>query len=238
MREVIQFTANPSNRPFWVFQSQFCVDITNDVFSGKSYPLRDFFGEINTIVDVGANIGAATVYFKTFYPEARALAFEPDPEAFELLKRNTEGLGVECFQCGLSDIAHKAQLFLGTINDSITNSIHKSPMNGAESVPVEIRAAREAIGGYDIDLLKLDTEGCEVQILQSIRDRLPGIAVVYVEYHSDDDRLEIDRLLSPSHYLLNARAGSIHCGELCYLSKAKTPEWAAQKIERWCEHNY
>ena len=38
------------------------------------------------IVDCGANIGMATLYFKSLYPDATVLAFEPDPAAFACLQ--------------------------------------------------------------------------------------------------------------------------------------------------------
>ena len=43
------------------------------------------------IVDAGANIGAATIWFNTIYPKARIVAVEPDAENAEILRRNTDG---------------------------------------------------------------------------------------------------------------------------------------------------
>ena len=39
-----------------------------------------------------ANIGGASLYFALNYPQARVLAFEPAPQSYELLVRNTQGL--------------------------------------------------------------------------------------------------------------------------------------------------
>ncbi len=41
-----------------------------------------------TIVDAGANVGFASVYFANQFPDARIIAIEPEPSNFELLKRN------------------------------------------------------------------------------------------------------------------------------------------------------
>jgi hypothetical protein len=38
------------------------------------------------ILDCGANIGLACVFFKTFFPRARITAFEPDPKIFRYLQ--------------------------------------------------------------------------------------------------------------------------------------------------------
>jgi predicted RNA methylase len=40
------------------------------------------------IVDVGSNIGLAILFFKRLYPASTVIGFEPDPGAFEVLKRN------------------------------------------------------------------------------------------------------------------------------------------------------
>ena len=45
-------------------------------------------GRIPTIVDAGANIGAATLWFRTMYPDAAVVAVEPEPHNFSMLKKN------------------------------------------------------------------------------------------------------------------------------------------------------
>ena len=40
------------------------------------------------ILDLGANVGQASLFFRTRFPGARILAVEPDPATFELLRRN------------------------------------------------------------------------------------------------------------------------------------------------------
>src|SRR5579863_6633916 len=40
------------------------------------------------IVDAGANIGMATLYYSQTYPEARILSIEPESSNFNMLKKN------------------------------------------------------------------------------------------------------------------------------------------------------
>ena len=40
-----------------------------------------------TIVDLGSNIGVSILYFKLRFPDAHVIGVEPDPVAFELLRR-------------------------------------------------------------------------------------------------------------------------------------------------------
>jgi FkbM family methyltransferase len=42
------------------------------------------------IIDAGANIGLASVYFASRFPNARILAIEPERKNFEILVKNVE----------------------------------------------------------------------------------------------------------------------------------------------------
>ena len=48
-------------------------------------------GRIPVIVDAGANVGAASIWFSTQFPEAHILAIEPNWENAELCRLNTRG---------------------------------------------------------------------------------------------------------------------------------------------------
>ena len=39
------------------------------------------------IIDCGANVGLVTAYFKSIFPDARIIAFEPDPSCFAALNK-------------------------------------------------------------------------------------------------------------------------------------------------------
>ena len=69
-----------------------------------------------------------------------------------------------------------------------------------------------------VDILKVDTEGCEVPILEAMSDLLPAVKVIYLEYHNDDDRKEFDRILGETHLLAHGLMMA-HLGEVAYVSK-------------------
>src|SRR5205823_5753870 len=45
------------------------------------------------IIDAGANVGMATLFFARQYPRAHVVAIEPERLNFEMLQRNCEGVG-------------------------------------------------------------------------------------------------------------------------------------------------
>ena len=74
-------------------------------------------------------------------------------------------------------------------------------------------------------MLKVDTEGCEVPIFASLLERLGGVKVIYLEYHSEADRRELDAMLSPTHQLFFGRLVG-DSGELLYLAHHLVPDRA------------
>jgi FkbM family methyltransferase len=204
------FPSAPGLRPF-----------VEDVLRGADYPLV-FPGVYRpqTIVDIGAHAGAATVYFKAHYPWATVLAFEPCQNTFDYLLANTRDLdAVHTRRAALGSQDGRARLFMGQ-HSSMQNSLRPNLENSSacEWVPVlDARAAIESIGHSKVSIVKLDTEGCEIEILESIRTLWPAVEVIYLEYHSEDDRLAIDTLLAPRFVLYAARASVPHRGTQTYL---------------------
>src|SRR5262249_3974511 len=122
---------------------------------------------------------------------------------------------------GLLDRDGRARLHHG-LENSTTNSLSASWHNGDGSEEVAIRRASAFLAEQGIDrvsLLKIDTEGAEVPILRDLAEVLERTDAVQLEYHSEDDRLEIDKLLSDRFLLYAAQADHAHRGTLTYVAK-------------------
>jgi len=64
-----------------------------DIFVKADYASPNLPRSAATIVDLGANIGLATVFFGARYPGARLLAVEPEPANYKLLLENAAAFG-------------------------------------------------------------------------------------------------------------------------------------------------
>lgn len=196
--------------------------ICTHILNGTSYPILPIEEEVRVIADIGANVGAASLYFKSVYPSATIHAFEPASETFSLLQYNAGQVNdIHIYNYGLSDKNDSVKLYRGTI-DSVTNSVFVGQKTG-ESEIIQLCAAAEIfskLGLVAVDILKIDTEGCEVPILTSLADVQDSTKVIYIEYHCEEDRLTIDALLSKTHYLQYGRVNAVHRGELVYVNKA------------------
>lgn len=192
------------------------------ILNGATYPEIPDIGEVKTIVDIGANVGAASVMFAARYPNATIHACEPGPQPRGVLDRNVATLDrVRVYPVGLHDHDGTVPLYRSRW-DPMSASIGASAENQDEFDEIHLRNAaawmdEQAIG--PVDVLKIDTEGCELPILRCLADRATKAKLVYLEYHSDDDRRRIDTWLEPTHVLASAKAAQPHRGDLTYVAR-------------------
>lgn len=166
------------------------------IFAGEYEAIPwDKLGVDAVIIDVGANVGGfARMAQKKLDVPFTVHCFEPDPAAVEYLALNARFANIH--PIGLSNFDGEAALNLRP-NGSIASSLLTYPdVCGRKLVP--IRDAGSVFGeiGIDrVDLLKIDTEGCEVEILRSLGGRLRSVRFVAVEHHGDMERRLVDMLL-------------------------------------------
>ncbi len=171
--------------------------------------LRDgiTLGPGDTVVDVGANFGAFTVLASRIVgPTGRVLAFEPSPESFARLSANLalNDLGnVDAIPEAVGEADGTAELL--TYGKSAYNSLFAS-VDGKDSAPVRthtvtVRTLEQVLderGINCVDLLKLDCEGAEYGIFETLSPGVAGrIKQVAMEAHEIPGHLSrelIDRL--------------------------------------------
>jgi FkbM family methyltransferase len=135
------------------------------------------------ILDCGANIGLASLYFKRQFPNARITAFEADPALAAVCRRNLASNGVDDVEVRDTAIWTSAGTveFVCEGSDSGAIAALKPSVTGANT---EVPAERL----YDwlnesVDLLKLDIEGAEAPVLSDCRDRLHNVRAMTIDLH-------------------------------------------------------
>ena len=128
------------------------------------------------------------------YPESEIFLFEPVPSTFDLFRLNTEHLsGLNIFPFTLFNEEKKETIRLHVDNTG-ANTIKVQDQfktNFENSVEIQLKNANSVLSKLNInniDILKIDTEGCEVEILENLQSFLPDTDYVLVEYHSKADR--------------------------------------------------
>jgi len=195
--------------------------VNQDILRGKTYPYLPFVGDVQVVLDVGANCGATTVHLARHYPDAQVHAFEPGSAARLYLERNAAGFAnVHVHPIGLYSSDCQLPLYFGD-GDLGMASIHAREVNlqGSELVTLKAAGPWAAEHGIDrIDILKVDVEGAEVDVVTSLAHLLPTVKVFYVEYDSRQSRRAIDALVERTHEIY---VGSLFLdqGEVIYLRK-------------------
>ncbi len=165
------------------------------------------------IIDCGANIGLATIYFKRLYPEAKVVAFEPDPAIFSTLQENLESAnvsrGVSCVQACVTSTPGEVTFYSDHADGGslIAASSNKKPITVKAVSLAEYLTEK-------VDFLKIDIEGAEYDVLNSVKDKLGGVENIFVEYHSfSKDRqtlAEILTILSEANFRYYLEPGGSH----------------------------
>jgi len=152
--------------------------------------------EGDVVIDCGANIGQETIPLaKT---GAEVYSFEPNPYAFEELKKATKDFPkVHCINKGVLDKNDKMKLYLheNSDDDELTWSTgssfvaEKKNVKKDKFVEIEIIDLIEFIRNLNtnIKLLKIDVEGVEYEILDKLIDSglLNKVEQVLVETHAE-----------------------------------------------------
>ncbi len=171
---------------YWIHKLS-TLPIGADMFYDISKRLG--YGNLETVFDVGANEGQTIRWIKHHQPAASIYSFEPVRQTFDILKKNTAGLQ-NCIieNMALGEEAGETEIKL--FDDfSVLNSLKPGLMNTdaaarTETIRIErldTYCAKKSI--TKIDLLKIDTEGYELNVLDGAGHMLRegNISFVYCE---------------------------------------------------------
>lgn len=130
---------------------------------------RSEIGEGDVVVDVGANVGYYTlIAAHKVGKTGKVWAFEPDPDAFELLRRNVQLNGYDNVQLVPKALGAKPGT-LKLFRHPTNRGDHRiyDPGDQREVVNVEVTTLDQYFGATEqrVDLIKIDTQGAECAIL-------------------------------------------------------------------------
>jgi FkbM family methyltransferase len=135
-------------------------------------------GERPVIIDGGANIGAAALWFARQFPQAEVVAIEPDPENARMCRLNTENVpNIRVVEAALGADS-------GTV--TLTNEIGTADAvrtSRSTEGKVPIRTIAELTGEGRLFLVKVDIEGFESDLFTSNLEWLKQVSGVLIEPH-------------------------------------------------------
>ena len=137
-----------------------------------------------TIIDAGANIGLASIYFSQKFPNAKVIAIEPDKGNFDLLERNTSSWeNIKPLNMGLWNTDTHVEIIN---SDAIKNSFMVIESGEAiDAIPaISLKSILLQNQWETLDILKMDIEGSEKEVFEKNTDYwLPKTKILFVEPH-------------------------------------------------------
>ena len=148
----------------------------------------------STILDIGANVGAYSLRCAARWPKAFITAYEPVKKTVNELLFNTKDIPtVTVFGSAVRGFAGDAIITVGAM--PVTSSFHKTERDSTGTEAVSCIDAKTLASA---DLVKIDTEGCEVEILNSLD--LSKTKALVCEWHSKEDREEVIRIVTAAGF--------------------------------------
>lgn len=186
------------------------------LLAGRPWQRRELATAISTLreagtlrpdaifIDVGANIGAQSVYAMRSGAFARAIAVEPDPHNFDILKQNlaVNGLDdrVKPIAAAVSAVSGRMQLARHRKNHgahSVEVAYVPRPVGSIDvaAVALDDLMQRQSISAEQVALVKIDVEGHELAVLEGMAGlRRAGVPVL-IEFTADrGDTERVDKL--------------------------------------------
>ncbi len=156
---------------------------------------------INTAIDIGANVGFFTVMLRDLNPASKLIACEPLNPAFDCLAFNCSHPLTRCLDTAVSSSISTLQM---THEASFS---YLSKVNQSGKYTVSATTLDELIHKYNlesIDLIKIDTELHELEVLKGAQTALAITRFLFIEIAiKDNPHYTLSQLLSSlfsSHY--------------------------------------
>lgn len=133
--------------------------------------------KIPVIVDAGANIGAASIWFSCLYPHSRVVAIEPEQGNLSVLRKNLRP-GISLLEAAIGG----GPGFVSVESSSRGWAAQTQRSDSGTQIVTMTEAFREVEAGVPF-IAKIDIEGFEDDLFSRNLEWLDEVSIVYVEPH-------------------------------------------------------
>jgi FkbM family methyltransferase len=139
------------------------------------------------ILDCGANVGLASLFFSRLYPAARITAFEADPSLFQMLDANLKANGAAVVETRHAAIWTSTGTLTFRCEGSDSGMVDSLPgaVDGASTTVPSLRLC-DLLEDEPVDLMKLDIEGAEDVVLADCEPMLHRVKALVMDLHEFD----------------------------------------------------
>lgn len=178
-REIYQIESNGNKVSLRKNTSDY--GILKQIFINKEYDIEYKIKNPKIILDCGANIGLASLFFNMKFPEAQIIAIEPEESNYELLCKNIKNVkNIIPLKAGLWK--KECQLEVKDIGLDKCGFIVEETTSEKGIKAESINSLMKKFDIEFIDILKIDIEGSEKEVFENC-DWLDKVGMIIIELH-------------------------------------------------------
>lgn len=175
-----------NNTSFYIRKNTSDIFNISEIWNNKVYNIK--IKKEDNIIDLGANIGAFTIFAANKTTDGKVFAFEPEYSNYQQLVKNINLNKLKntfAYKLGIADKKCNRPLFLSDISKT-SSSIYESHTGNIEKIDcIPLKSVLKLCDIKKIDLLKMDVEGAEYDILFSApKNILRRISCIILEFHN------------------------------------------------------
>lgn len=162
------------------------LNVFRQIFAFEQYKIRGLENmQIDSIVDLGANIGLSALDFKLRFPKAKIFAVEPEKNNFEMMVKNVAGLeNVYCLNNAIWNSTKSLGVYDKGLGEYGYVISEEDPKEISSINSLTIDEIMQKFNLSKIDLLKIDIEGSEKELFSSNYESwLPKVGCIVIELH-------------------------------------------------------
>jgi len=163
--------------------------VFDQIFIKKQYSCFDKLSKVIWIIDCGANVGLASVYFLNKFPCCRIICVEPDPGNFEVLIKNLAPYKTRAFVVRAAVWSHPTGLTFENRGSAFGSEygikVRECKMD--EKADIHATTVKELLQEFGIErvsILKMDIEGSEFCVFSgACKTWLDCVENMAIEFH-------------------------------------------------------
>ena len=156
------------------------TDIGGKLYMGESFEKDEltiagqYIKRDSTILDISANIGLHSLGFSAMAKDGLVIAFEPQPKTFRTLEKNIIQNNIKNIIPLNLAIAQSPRIaeFYVMADDAYSSLIDTGRKKLSETIKVLCTSVDGVLGGVKVDFVKIDVEGLELNVLQSMSGQI------------------------------------------------------------------
>ena len=154
-------------------------------------------GAVRSVLDLGANVGLATVFLAQRLPGARFVCVEASPDTYAFLEENLRRNVADATAINAAAVGEPGGFHL---QPGPRPGLHRvAPGRGADGTAIEGMTVPQLLDRASlerVDLMKIDIEGGEIELLEHAADWAPRVGAVLLEVHAPLTVGDAERTLS------------------------------------------